>query len=326
MRTFANEATALEYLLKEVPWGNAAGSGKDAKTMMQYAQASMPHVTFGSIMPHPWDGNPGDNFNYNEVTGNAINALGIPDKGIDAHMDDGLSDLRQKVNGKGSQFWVSVSGRANNPYNPRDYCDMANILQITQSADGVEGNFSCGNQESGGKRKSVVCFDPPLYREGVAALKEGAGTLKTKVKIAPITDPGLLEQLVQPCIDYGIDYVVYANTQANCYITNKQGKPAIPMIRGGLSGRGLRPLICGGILTIAPMIIDTGLKLIAVGGIESGRDAYEYLTLGAHGFAFNTVLTRNSYNPDVVEPMFFGNQDEGKAGLVNFLVMNGLPD
>lgn len=322
MRTFENQDAALAFVTDQVAWGNAAGTCKDAGTARKFAETGMPMVMFGSVTAKPREGNEGENFWYDERTGDSINALGLPNKGLDAYLQE-LQGVKPLVNAIGGKLWVSIS--AGDAFDADEYYKMTKRLAEEGAADGVEGNFSCPNVEVGGKRKPVVCFDLEAFRAGVNALCEGAalGGLPFSVKIAPITEARLLADLVGHCVDVRADFVVGANTAGNCYLEKPDGTPAIAMKRGGGAGRMLRPVIRGMTQMVSPMLKGTGTKFLAVGGIASGKDAYDSLCDGAHGFAFNTALSRAGNKPYVVEEIIVGR--EGQPGLLDHLVEKGLP-
>jgi dihydroorotate dehydrogenase (fumarate) len=322
MRKFRSRDEALAFVMDKVPWGNAAGTCKDLTTARKFAEVGVPHVMFGSITMKPRAGNPGDNFYWDLRTGDSINALGLPNKGLDGYLKE-LQSAKQMVNALGSKLWVSIS--AGDAFDPEEYFQMATRLIDEDAADGIEGNFSCPNVEVGGKRKPVVCFDPAAFNEGVSALCQATlvSGVPVAVKLAPITEGRLLSDLLSACVDLRVDYIVGGNTMGNCYMEKEDGTPAIAMKRGGGAGRMLRSVIRGMTQLAAPILKDTGTKFIAVGGIETGKDAYDSLCDGATGFAFNTVLSRNGNSPQVIESIIVGK--EGQTGLVDLLVEKGLP-
>ena len=56
---------------------------------------------------------------------------------------------------------------------------------------------------------------------------------------------------------------------------------------GGLSGPALKPIA---LHTVSVCHEATGLPIVGMGGIESGRDALEFAACGAHDIALGTVL------------------------------------
>lgn len=280
----------------------------------------MTAVMFGSITQRPRTGNPGDNFYYDEHSDCSVNALGIPNKGIDGYPE--LPAVASAVRGSGAHAWVSVS--AGDRFDEHEYGAMAHRLDRDDAADVIEGNFSCGNMVlPDGSRKPIVCYDFDEFDAGVGALVAGAGKRKTAAKLTPLSEPSILHKNVALCLQHEVDYIVMANTVPNCYFA-LDGKPAIAMVRGGMGGRGVRPIIKGMLLMAAPQVKGTKTKLIATGGVGCGADAYEYLALGAQGFQCNTALTRRHNDPRVMQEIICGS--DGAPGLVDLLVEHGLPD
>lgn len=318
MRTFKDQEAALEFI-NSIPWGTAAGTTKDPRMAVKYAQAGAKIIHFGSITRDPRAGNPGDNFYFDAATGNSINAWGIPNRGFQAYLPE-LVELRKEINKHGAQLWVSIS--AGDSFDPGEYYEMTKQLFLHHAADVVSGNKSCPNIEVDGKRKPVVCFDLETFTQGVRAMRLAAGYNPIAIKIAPITETRLLSDLVDVCIQNGIEYIEGANTVGNCYLEKQDGKPAIAMIRGGGAGKMLTPIIEGMTLMVKSMIAGTNTKFIAVGGVQEGLDAYRLLKLGADGFEFNTALSARGGNPDVITELIFGSAPI--PGLVEILVERGL--
>lgn len=324
MRRFANKEEALEFV-NTLPWGTAAGTTKDPRMAIRYAQAGAKIVHFGSITLKQRDGNFGNNFYFDERTGNSINAWGIPNAGYEAYLPT-LIALKPQINKLGAKLWVSIS--AGDSFDAEEYWTMAMRLYGVSAADVVAANFSCPNIEVGGKRKPVVCYDLEAFREGVEAMYDAVDPKPFAVKIAPITEARLLDDIVQICLDKDVSYIEGANTMPNCYMEELPGKPAITMKRGGGAGRMLSPIINGMTTMIVPRLKGTGTEFIAVGGVLEGKDAYDRLALGAHGFEFNTALSARGGDPRAITEILDGKEVDGGyvPGLLELLVERGLPE
>jgi dihydroorotate dehydrogenase len=323
VRIFKNREQALQFVMKEITWGNAAGTCKDGALAKRFAEVGMQSVDFGSITYLDRAGNPGDNFYYDEVTGNSVNSWGIPNRGFKAYLPE-LPDTKRTVNRLGAKLWVSIS--AGDRFNPDEYGEMAYELEGEEAADVIEGNFSCPNMIVGGKPKPNVCYELEDFERGIKCMKVGAEKTPIAVKLAPITEPIILKGLVEACLKHDVNYIVIANTIGNCYLEKAPGVPAITMVRGGLAGRGLRPVVKGMAQMIKPMLKNSPTKLIMTAGVETGLDAYEFLALGAHGFQFNTVLSKSNLDPRVAQDIIMGDAGLQHEGLIDLLVERGLPD
>lgn len=327
MPTFTDEQAALDYL-NTLPWGNAAGVLRNHKDAVAYASTGQTITTYGSIIEEKgWSGNAGNNYIYDSETGISINSMGLGDPGIDHHLET-LANTKDAVNKHGSKLNVSFSSRTS--FDPRAYLMASSRIFASEGADIFEGNFSCGNVVvTGGRRKPIVCLDPSAFDEGVAALREGAGNNEIAVKISPITEERMLADQIYTCIKHDVDYLVFANTIPGGYLEKLDGTPAISMVRGGLAGSILPPIVSGMLMIAKPLVAGTKLKLIATGGIgckeDRGAVAYRYLKLGAHGFSFNTCVTRDHRGPSFISEIVYGSSD-GIPGLLELLVEYGLPD
>jgi len=312
------EGEALNFFTKEILFGNAAGVSRDPKQLTAFVRAGATMATFGTIRQNPYSGNAGENFFYDETTGNAVNALGVPDAGIKAHLPT-LTKLCQNFHG--AKLVVSIMG--DNTFDPDVYTYMAHKLLVNGAAHIVEGNFACPNIEVDGKRKPVVSYHMGDLRAGVRALREGAGDMPIGVKIAPITEASVLGEIADICMEFGVDFIVAANTIGNCYLDKEDGTDAIDMKLGGLSGAGLRPMVRAMVSMLVPLVKKSKTRVIAAGGIACGHDAYDYLRRGAHGVSFNTALYRRGGDPKVISEIALG--EGGKPGLIQLLAQHGLP-
>lgn len=311
--------------MDHVPFGPAAGTCRDATLAGQFAKAGAKIVTYGSVTWAAQAPNAGDNFWFDEETGDSVNALGIGNKGTPGHLDD-IIEAKRLVNAEGAELWVS--GSAGKTADPRDYYNIARTLQTHKAADVGEANFSCGNMMVNGKYKPIICYDKVALRESMAAFCEGAANMDTAAKLTPTTDQGVVEDMVEACLDYGFRYIILANTVPNCYFEKPDGTPAISMRRGGGGGRMLAPIVTSMLQMIKPLVKDTPVKLIAAGGILEGWHAHHYLKHGADGFVYSTALWRRNFDPKVTGEIILGDM-QGEIpllGLVDFMLSYGLPD
>lgn len=323
MRTFKNEQAAIQFL-GTIPWGTAAGVCRTHAEAVRYASTGITMTGYGSIIEEKgWGGNPGDVYQYDGRTGISINNIGLGDPGIEAHLRT-LPNTKLAVEGCRSQLWVSYSGRLTTE--PHAYRDAARRLVGAQASSVNEGNTACGNiLLPSGKRKKPICLDLPLFDEVVSAWTEGSEGVPTAIKVGPTTDADLLGEWVRTCLDYGVDYLVFANTIPNGNLLTDDFKPAVAGGRGGIGGAALEPFVSAMLRDASPLVKGTKLKLIATGGISCGLVAYKYLRLGTHGFGFNSVVTRpGSGGPNEVYGVIFGNEES--PGLATYLVEHGLPE
>jgi dihydroorotate dehydrogenase (NAD+) catalytic subunit len=66
-----------------------------------------------------------------------------------------------------------------------------------------------------------------------------------------------------------------------------------PIITGGLSGPAIKPFA----LYCINRLRELKVPIIGMGGIMSGKDAYEFLLAGASAVAIGTAVLRDPYAP-----------------------------
>jgi len=156
-----------------------------------------------------------------------------------------------------------------------EFYKMAEILE-EEGVIGIELNISCPNVNEGGIAFSQ---NPSLVYELVKGVRKRFKGLLV-VKLSPL---GPVKEVVKACEEAGADALTVANTYPALGIVSY--KPLV-VIKGGLSGPAIKPLTLRLLFEISQI---TKLPLIASGGIVSGRDAFDYLLLGAKAFQIGTA-------------------------------------
>ena len=125
---------------------------------------------------------------------------------------------------------------------------------------------------------------PEVFKE--LAAKLAAEKVKpTYLKIPPPTsaeDEQNLAKLVRLWADEGMDGVTAVNTMP-------VEAPELALRRGGLSGRPLKSLMLRAVAMVRREVGD-GFEVHAVGGIMTGRDAYEAIKAGADTVQIMTAM------------------------------------
>ncbi len=118
------------------------------------------------------------------------------------------------------------------------------------------------------------------------------------VKLSPnVTDVALIAQAVE---DAGADGVSLINTLIGMAIDLESRKPKLANVIGGLSGPAIKPVALRMVYQVAQRV---SIPIIGIGGIESARDALEFLLAGASAIQ---VGTANFVNPCVSEEIVDG--------------------
>ncbi|KPK67402.1 hypothetical protein AMJ87_13400 [candidate division WOR_3 bacterium SM23_60] len=219
----------------------------------------------------PQSGNPPPRI-YETASG-IINWVGLENPGVEVfctHVLPQLKKLRTKI-------FVNVAGSY-----PGDYERI--IRTIGNEVDGFELNISCPNVEKGG----AAFGQDTRVAASVVKRARKCTARPLVVKLTPnFCDP---REIARACVDAGADGISLINTvYALAYDVHKKQL----LIRGGLSGPAIKPIA----LFCVDRIRDCGVPIIGMGGIMSGRDAYEFLLAGASAVAIGSAVLRDPYAP-----------------------------
>jgi len=240
---------------------NASGC-LDALEAPEVARALDAFVT-KTVTPQPREGN--RPVRIAETEAGMLNSIGLENPGIDGLLSDKLPRLAEL----GVPIWVSVGGFA-----ASDYADICAALDDRDDVTAIELNLSCPNVDEA----------PESAAEIVAAARpETQKQLYAKLSPAA-TDLPETARAVQAA---GADGLSLVNTMRGLALDDKTLQPRLGHELGGYSGPGLKPIA---LAAVYQCFRATGLPIVGMGGIGSGRDALEFLAAGATAIALGTIL------------------------------------
>jgi dihydroorotate dehydrogenase (NAD+) catalytic subunit len=240
---------------------NASGC-LDALEAPEVARALDAFVT-KTVTPLPREGN--RPVRIAETDHGMLNSIGLENPGIDALLADKLPRLAEL----GLPIWVSVGG-----FSASDYGELCSALDERSDVTAIELNLSCPNVEEA----------PESAAEIVAAARSQTGkTLYAKLSPAS-PDVGEVALAVQAA---GADGLSLVNTIRGLVLDERTLTPVLGPETGGYSGPALKPIA---LACVHRCYRATGLPIVGMGGIASGRDALEFLAAGASAVALGTVL------------------------------------
>lgn len=204
-----------------------------------------------------------------EVDGGYLNAMGLPNPGVQAFTKE-LND--QPV---GSAPLIgSVYGK-----DKQQFGECAQI--IARHVDIVELNLSCPHAQNLG---TAIGSDPGLV-EGITSNVRKEISRPLLVKLTPnvtdIVDIGLAAQ------NGGADGIVAINTVRGMTIDIDARRPVLGNRFGGLSGPAIHPITVGAVYELYDKL---DIPIIGVGGIDSGEKAVEILLAGATAIEIGTAV------------------------------------
>jgi dihydroorotate dehydrogenase (NAD+) catalytic subunit len=92
------------------------------------------------------------------------------------------------------------------------------------------------------------------------------------------------------CIEAGTDAFAAINTLMGMAIDVDQRRPVIGNVQGGLSGPAIRPIALLKVHQVYQECRARGVPIIGQGGIETARDALEFMLAGATTVGLGTAL------------------------------------
>ena len=244
--------------------------GETGASLVAIAEAGAGAVVTKSVGLEPRKGY--ENPTLVELEGGYLNAMGLPNPGIDAYREEMLVARSAKVPIIGSVFATT----------PEDYALLAWKMQ-DYGAAAVELNLSCPHAKGLGMEIGV---DPTAVRRIVREVKQ---TVKIPVlaKLTPNTHR--LAEVGKAVEEAGGDGIVAINTLRAMVISVEAKRPILSNKVGGLSGPAVRSI---GVRCVYELYEAVEIPIIGVGGVESWRDAAEYMMAGATAVQIGSAIGR----------------------------------
>ena len=163
----------------------------------------------------------------------------------------------------------------------------------------VELNFSCPQMKHKGMG-SDVGQSPELVRTFTACVKGSV-----KIPVIPKMTPNITH-ITEPagaCVEAGADAISAINTIKSVTMS-VEAEVAGQQTVSGYSGRAVRPIALRHILELAKM--DKRVELSGVGGVETWRDAMEFIQLGCSNVQVCTAVMQYGYR--IIDDLILGLQ------------------
>lgn len=207
---------------------------------------------------------------------------------------------------------VSIMGQ-----NEQEWTDLAS-LATGAGADIIECNFSCPHM-SGDSLGSDVGQDPELVALYTRAVKRGTN-LPVLAKMTP--NLGHMEIPALAAISAGADGLAAINTVKSLTGLDTGSLASV----SGYSGKAIKPIALRFIHDLAKHPGLAGKPLSGMGGIETWRDAVDFIALGCTNLQVTTAVMQYGYR--IIDDLVAGLNDHlsanGISG-VEALAGSGLP-
>jgi dihydroorotate dehydrogenase (NAD+) catalytic subunit len=214
-----------------------------------------------TVTPLPREGN--KPVRIAETEAGMLNSIGLANPGRDRFLDEVLPRLTEI----GIPIWVSVGG-----FRADEYAETCRSLENTDVAC-VELNLSCPNVDEA----------PESAAEIVAACRRMTSR-PLYAKLSPaVPDIGAVARAVE---DVGADGLSLVNTIRGLALDGELA-PVLGSAVGGYSGPALKPIALAAVFSARRA---SGLPIVGIGGVTSGRDVLQLVAAGASAVGLGTVL------------------------------------
>jgi len=188
--------------------------------------------------------------------------------------------------------------------------ELAKLLEALGSEPGIAGfeiNFSCPNVARGGARYWAVPRRLERTMKLLRPLTHGALIAKLSPDVTSVGD------LAIACEQGRADAVTAVNTFVGMAVDLDHMRHRLNRATGGLSGPAIKPLALARCHEAASAV---RIPVVGSGGIMSGRDALEFIAVGASAVQVGTAsFVRPRASADVLEEMTAYLGDRGVKSL-----------
>ena len=213
-----------------------------------------------------------------ETPSGMLNSIGLQGPGVDHFLANDIPWLAAQ----GARTIVSIAGET-----VEDYAVLARKMRNLPGVVGLEVNISCPNVEN---RGMVFSCHPETARAAIEAVRRNiGGDLPIIAKLSPdVTD---IVAIAKEVANAGADGVALINTLLGMVIDTNSMAPKLAQKTGGLSGPAIRPVAIRAVYQVHAALPQ--LPILGMGGITSGRDAFEFILAGARAVSVGTATFGN---------------------------------
>jgi dihydroorotate dehydrogenase (NAD+) catalytic subunit len=252
------------FILSSGIWGETGASL--ARALRAGAGAAVTKSI--SLEPRPGYPNP----TVVELPTGLLNAMGLPNPGIEAYREEVEEALRA-----GKPLIGSIFGS-----NSSEFMELARRME-NYGVRALELNLSCPHAKGYG---ATLGQDPDMTRRITAAVRSVV-RIPVFVKLTP--NVASIASLARAAESGGADGLSAINTLRGMAIDVELARPVLSHGSGGYSGAGIKPV---GIWAVHEIYSSVDIPVIGMGGITTGEDAAEYMMAGARAVQVGTAVLR----------------------------------
>jgi len=276
------------------PIGLAAGFDKSADAYNSLLKLGFGFVEVGTVTPLKQFGNPKPRIFRLEDDEALINRLGFNNDGAE------IIKSRIKMERKKGILGINIGPNKNTENKKNDFClclnfffDVADYITVNISSPNTEGLRDFHNQE---KLKDLL--------SSLNKIKKDKKTdIPLLLKVSPDIKDSYISEIIDVAIKNDISAIILTNT------TNGNRNNLVSDIKneeGGLSGEPLKKISTNMIKKFYKKL-NGKIPIIGVGGINSGKSAYEKIIAGASllqlytGFVYKGPLVVKNIKKELIQ-------------------------
>ena len=250
------------------PVGLAAGFDKDAEVYNSLYKLGFGFVEVGTITPLKQYGNPKPRVFRLEEDEALINRLGFNNSGAD------IVSSRIKSSPPNGLFGINIGPNKDTKSRVEDY--LIGLRKFYNLADYLTINISSPNTEN------LRSFhNENELNELLSKIENEKKILKTNIPIAVKVSPDINNENIEKISELLLKYNISTAIISNSTDRNRENLKNINKLeKGGLSGKPLE-IKTNLLINKFFKILKTKIKIIGVGGVDSGKSAYEKIINGA---------------------------------------------
>ena len=259
------------------PIFTASGCASSGQELSQFFPlSSLGAVVTKSIMTKPRTGRATPRMA--ETPSGMLNSIGLQGPGIDTFLEKDIPWLIEQQ----AKIIVSIAGETVDEYGV-----LARRLRALSGISAVEVNISCPNVENRGQ---VFACHPDTAVAVIESVRRNiGGELPIIAKLSPdVTD---IVEIASAVINAGVDGLALINTLLGMVIDTNSMRPKLAGKTGGLSGPAIRPVAVRAIYQVHQAFPNT--PIVGMGGVATGRDAFELILAGASAVSVGTATFGN---------------------------------
>ena len=276
------------------PIGLAAGFDKSAEVYNSIIKLGFGFVEVGTVTPLKQFGNPKPRVFRLENDSALINRLGFN--------NDGMEIIKSRINSEGKKgiLGINIGPNKDTKSQKNDFClglkyffDIADYITVNISSPNTEGLRNFHDQEK--LEELLVALNK--------VKKDNKSNIPLLLKVSPDIDESSISEIVDAVIKNNISAIVLTNT-TNGNRNNLKDKNKNE--QGGLSGEPLQKMSTNMIKKFYKLL-NGKIPIIGVGGVNSGKSAYEKIIAGASllqlytGFVYRGPSTAKDIKKELIQ-------------------------